>query len=208
MENSNETAPSAPQPVDPLDLGVWIGQAQAFSLVANRCSAAQAECLKRIHETRAYAALNLSWDQFCRERAGLSRTAAEDLIRRLDEFGAQYFHIASIVRLSPESYRLIATVVSEEGVELDGEIVPLTPENVPRIRRAVQLLREELERARKPALLPSIIDLKRRFDACFDELSLMSHHTLDASNEAAWRGMVNYGINKLRELSRRNPRVV
>jgi hypothetical protein len=41
------TTDAAANPVSTFDLGAWIGRGQAFSFVANHCSAAQAECLTR-----------------------------------------------------------------------------------------------------------------------------------------------------------------
>jgi hypothetical protein len=41
------TTHAAANPVSTFDLGAWIGRGQAFSFVANHCSAAQAECLTR-----------------------------------------------------------------------------------------------------------------------------------------------------------------
>ena len=33
-----------------LDLGAWLGRHQAFGMIANRCTAADAECLKTIRD--------------------------------------------------------------------------------------------------------------------------------------------------------------
>jgi hypothetical protein len=45
------TTDAAAHPLSTFDLGAWIGRGQAFSFVANHCSAAQAECLTRIRKT-------------------------------------------------------------------------------------------------------------------------------------------------------------
>jgi len=42
-----------------LDLGNWLGRGQAFSLIANKCSAAQAQCLKNIRGQGACKSLGL-----------------------------------------------------------------------------------------------------------------------------------------------------
>src|SRR5579871_1540557 len=93
MANSNEPAPT---PATPVDVGAWIGKTQAFGLIANRCSAAEAECLQHLRETRAYESLNLSWEQFCLQHVGVSRSWADDLISRLQEFGPGYFQLSRI----------------------------------------------------------------------------------------------------------------
>jgi hypothetical protein len=50
-----------------LDLGTWLGRKQAFGLMAGKCSAADAECLRNIRENKLYRCLQLNWDNFCRE---------------------------------------------------------------------------------------------------------------------------------------------
>jgi hypothetical protein len=42
------------------ELGKWIGRTEAFLLVANRCSAAQAECLRNLKESESYKMLGLT----------------------------------------------------------------------------------------------------------------------------------------------------
>ena len=96
---------AAVNPVPTFDLGAWIGRGQALSFVANHCSAAQTECLTRIRKEGLYKALNLTWDEFFKQHAGASRAHADEIIRRLEEFGAAYFRISEIIRISPQSYR-------------------------------------------------------------------------------------------------------
>ena len=123
------------------DLGTWVGRKQAFSLIAGKCSAADAECLRNIRENKRYRALNVSWDQFCREYAGLSRASADRFIRQLEEFGPRYFQLAGVTRITPEEYRLIAPAVSDGGVCCDGETIAIEPENAPRLTQAIETLR-------------------------------------------------------------------
>jgi hypothetical protein len=52
-------------------------------------------------------ALNLTWDEFCKQHAGASRAHADEIIRRLEAFGTAYFRISEIIRISPQSYRAI-----------------------------------------------------------------------------------------------------
>ena len=78
-----------------------------MSFVANHCSAAQAECLTRIRKEGLHKAMNLTWDEFCKQHAGVSRAHADEIIHRLKEFGSAYFRISEIIRSSPQSYRAI-----------------------------------------------------------------------------------------------------
>ncbi len=54
-------------------MGAWVGRQQAFAVIANKCSAAQALSLKQMKETRSHEKLGLSWHDFCQRHAGISR---------------------------------------------------------------------------------------------------------------------------------------
>ena len=124
-----------------LTLGSWLGRHQAFGLIANRCTAADAECLKTMKDSGEYRKLGLTWEGFCKQHAGVSRVYADRLIGHLDEFGANYFRLAELIQISGDTYRLIAAAVSEEGVAFNGECIPLARENRRRIMDAVQTMR-------------------------------------------------------------------
>jgi hypothetical protein len=67
-------SPLSPADVALLDLGVVLGQTQAYGVVAGRCSAAQALGLKRLREEKLYRRCSLTWGDFCRDH--LNRTFA------------------------------------------------------------------------------------------------------------------------------------
>jgi hypothetical protein len=118
MENHEEiTGTSA---WSPLELGTWIGKSQAFGAIAKSCTGAEAACLKQIRDYRSYESLGLTWEQFCPQHIGISRLSADRLIGRLEEFGEPYFQLAGMTRISAESFLIIAPVVTEEGLEVDG----------------------------------------------------------------------------------------
>jgi len=81
---------------DVYELGTWIGRRQAFASIAGSCSAADAECLRRVRDRKQYRALGMNWDDFCQKRIGINRRTAEQIIRRLEEFGPQYFTLAQV----------------------------------------------------------------------------------------------------------------
>src|SRR5205085_9184779 len=118
-------------------------------------SYAQAVCLKEIHDTRAYEQAGLTWDEFCTQQAGISRGTAETIIRRLDEFGEAYFRLAALVRISPEWVRQIADRLTAETIELDGEQIPLVPENACKIRAGIARLRDEIKSLRNHFRIPT-----------------------------------------------------
>jgi len=187
-----------------IDAGAWVGRQQAFAVIANRCSAAQALCLKQVRETRLYEKLELTWEEFCKEYAGISRAYADKLIQQHEEFGEAYFRLSEIARISPETYRKIAGQVSAEGLEFDGRTLALTPENAPKIRAAVQTLREQLKQAREAGqpTSPRITQLVIRLDALVEEVSTMARRLLDAGDRAEIQGLVAYAVNKWTRLAR------
>jgi len=185
----------------PFDAGVWAGKVQALSQVATLSASARAECLKQIRESRAYQAMGFSWDQFCTQRIGITSSYAARLIQRLEQFGKPYFDLMEIVPISADNYRAIAPAVSDRGIEIDGEVVPLTAENAPRIRKAVESLRADLRRALDLRAHPTVTDLVSRFDAWFTDLHHQAGYRLDRDRQASLRGLTHYAINKLRELA-------
>src|SRR5260370_8007554 len=86
-----------------LNLGMWLGRHQAFGLIANQCSAGDAECLKIIRENEEYKKLGLSWEEFCIGHAGVSRESAARLIHYLKEFATTYFHLAPLMQTSTQT---------------------------------------------------------------------------------------------------------
>jgi len=121
-------------------LGTWLGRKQAFAALAGRCSAADAECLRQMREQKAYVALGMNWEKFCKERVGMSRAAADRLIRQLEEFGPKYFELAAVTRIAPEQYRQIAASVTDRGVVCGGDTIEICGENAPRLAEAIESL--------------------------------------------------------------------
>ena len=186
-----------------IDAGAWVGRQQAFAVIANQCSAAQALCLKRVRETRLFEKLELTWEEFCKEYAGISRENADRLIRQHEEFGDAYFRLSEIARISPETYRQIAGQISDEGLELDGGKLALIPENGPKIRAAIQTLRVQLKQARDASqpTMHGMVHLQVRLDALIEEFTEMAHRPMDTDHRAALRGLAVRTIHKLTDLA-------
>jgi hypothetical protein len=123
-----------------LHLGTWLGRRQAFSLIAGKCSAADVECLRALREEKEYRYLRMNWEKFCRKHLGISRAAADRLIRQLEEFGPTFFELGLVTRITPEDYRLIAGAITEDGLSYNGETIPITERNGPRLAEAVDAL--------------------------------------------------------------------
>ena len=145
-----------------LNLGTNLGRHQAFGMVANRCTAADAECLRSIRQSGHYKRLGLTWQQFCSGRAGISRAYADRLIRQLEEFGANYFRLAEVMEISPNTYRLIASSVTDAGIEIGGETVPIRPDSREKIGVVVESARRRAKAAPEPAArAPKVGGLRR-----------------------------------------------
>ena len=125
---------------DVLDLGAWLGRKQAFTLIAGRCSAATVVCLRKIREGKRYRTLGLTWEQFCRQRAGVSRAWADKVIQQLEQLGPAWFELSSVTRITPDQFRLIADAVTGEGLSYADEPIEIIPENAPMLAQAIEIL--------------------------------------------------------------------
>src|SRR5690349_25180288 len=94
-----------------LDLGSVMGQCHTFGAIAGLCSAAQAATLKRLREERCYLRVSANWRAFCTDYLKMSQTQADHIIQLWDEFGAGYFELAQLTRISPATYRAVAPTI-------------------------------------------------------------------------------------------------
>jgi len=135
-----------------LDLGVALGQHQTFSLMAGRCSAAQAAGLRRLREEKNYKRCTPHWEDFCPNYLKISRSEADKIIRLWEEFGVGYFEVAQLTRISPETYRAIEPVVKDGALHFDGEALELDVDNSRKIAAAVAELRRRASAKKSPQL--------------------------------------------------------
>jgi hypothetical protein len=201
---------------DWVDMGAWVGRQQAFAVIANQCSAAQALSLKQMKETACHDKLGLTWDDFCQRYIGLSRRHADRIISQYNEFGETYFRLASLAQISQEGYRQIAPAVEDNCIEIDGEQVPLVPENAARIRafiRARRSPRPAEPKAKKTdprAVPPGVPALHFRLRALVEEVKKyvlpgLSDKTLECLQDTAELGVREWHAI-LRRLHELNPR--
>jgi hypothetical protein len=133
------------------NVNAWLGRHQAFALIANRCAAADAECLKAIRDSGEYKELGVTWDEFCIKYAGMTRPYAEQHIHCFEEYGEKYRRMAEVMSMSPATYRLIGGAVTDQGLEFQGEYIPVVPANREKIAAAVKTIRAQ-RKASKPAI--------------------------------------------------------
>jgi hypothetical protein len=133
------------------ELGHSLGQNHAFAVVAGRCSAAQAAGLHRMREEGFHQHCGMTWDEFCPAYVKMSRAEADRIIRIWQEFGAGYFELAQLTRVSPETYRAIASSVKDGHLLHNGESIAINPENSRKVAVAVAQMRREFAAAKKSA---------------------------------------------------------
>ena len=167
-DETNESTPAVDAGQETLlTLGTWLGRHQAFGLIANQCSAGDAECLKILRENEEYKKLGLTWEEFCIGYAGVSRSYADRLIQYLEEFGTNYFHLAELMQISAETYRLVADSVGDAGMEVNGETIPINRANRRKILAAVRARRTNAESKR--VRQPKVSWARKRLDSFFSE---------------------------------------
>jgi hypothetical protein len=188
-----------------LDLGLWLGRRQAFGLIASRCSAADAECLKKIRESSSYRELGLTWEEFCKQRAGISRSYADRMIQQLNEFGEAYFHLAEIMQMSTEQYRQIADSVVDVEIEYAGEKITICRENADKIVHAVSMLTRQCEQTPlgPVRLNRRLATSRKRFDAWLADIDSLAQSQTGESRDkigALLSGHVLPALNRLQEV--------
>jgi hypothetical protein len=149
-----EQIPELPPEVkDALDLGMLLGNNQALGLVAGRCSAAQADGLKRLREEEKFKAVAPRWRDFCSRYLHLSGAEADRIIQLWNEFGAGYFEMSQFARISPDVYRAIAPSIRDGALHTNSEVIELNVENSRRLAAAVAEVRKK---TRLPKPVPTL----------------------------------------------------
>ena len=166
------------------DLGVMMGSRKAFASVAGRCSAADAECVRRMRDEKLYLRKCPSWEEFCRQYLGLSKTHANRVIRYLEEFGPSYFELAQLTRITPEQYRAIAPAIRDNTILIKGEAIALLPENSDRIAAAVAELRKPPQDTAAPAVVEQLSAFQRRFDRIISEFAEFSRTSMSLAERS------------------------
>jgi hypothetical protein len=127
-----------------LELGVILGQNHAFGFIAGRCSAVQAETIRRLREEKLYKRCCEKWRDFCPKYLKMSQPEADRIIRLWEEFGPAYFELSQLTRISAETYRAIAPNIGEGVLYFNGEAIDLTADNSRKVAAAVAEMRSAL----------------------------------------------------------------
>jgi hypothetical protein len=169
-----ETEPE-PDDTGNLHLGELLGRREAFSLIAARCSAADAACLREIRNEKSYKNVAKNWSAFCSKYLSMSLRHANRIIGYLDEFGPEYFELAQLTGIPVDAYRAIAPAVKDQALHYDGQIIALLPENAEKLAEAVAKLRHR--GVPEPAALSAderISRIERRLAQLETEISVLA----------------------------------
>jgi hypothetical protein len=158
--------PAGPQS---LDMGILLGQNQAFGLIAGRCSAAQAVAIRRLRSEKLYRSVTPKWSDFCATHLKMSKRNADQIISLLEEFGPGYFEVAHITRISPETYRALQPSIRDGALHHDGQAIALIEANAQQLATAVAKVRRAKAPQTPDPLLERIATLDRRCAAILDE---------------------------------------
>jgi len=169
-----DTPPGAalpPELAELLLLGQVLGQNLSFAIMAGRCSAAQAEALLRIRESRLYLRCSPSWKQFCPEYLHISGTQADRIIRLWQLHGPAIFELRQPIRISPEAYNAVEPFIQDHALHFNAEAIELDPQNSQKIADAVAELRRAMPPKEKPApTVPELLaELAKQSQARFSQ---------------------------------------
>src|SRR6185369_13627781 len=145
---------------------------EAFTVVAARCSAADATILRDIRENKLYEGRAKDWEEFCSTHLHISKTNANRTIRYLEEFGPAYFEVAQLTRISPETYRAIAPSIRDQSLHHNGDTIALIPENAEKVAAAVADLRKSAAPSTPPAPEHPVDRLERRCTELLKEIEV------------------------------------
>src|SRR5215467_8432280 len=90
-----------PEVADVLQTGVVLGQSQSLAMVSGRCSAAQAEALLRLRESKCYLRIARTWKEFCPQFLNMSSSQVDRIIHCFEEFGPSFFELQRLISISP-----------------------------------------------------------------------------------------------------------
>ncbi|HEX6040291.1 hypothetical protein [Longimicrobium sp.] len=128
-----------------------VGQAQAFNLVRAFADASMLSKLARIKEEGSYAALGLTWEQFCRA-LGTTRSTMDERLAEAEQLGSDFIELAAELGLNRQTRRALRAAAPEQLPRLedgswtfpDGRVVPVDADHQAELREAMEDLAEQI----------------------------------------------------------------
>jgi hypothetical protein len=122
------------------NLGQWMGRREAFGLIAGRCSAAEIEIVKKIRDEKLYQSYSRDWEEFCPRHLHAVRRSVDREISYLQRFGPAFFTVRQLTHVSVREYEAIAGHITEQGVHVDGAVIPLHSDATDQLSTALEEL--------------------------------------------------------------------
>ena len=144
--SSSTTTAGSPE----AELGTILAERKRLGSASGRCSAAQAESLRKLRDLKLYVSRCVTWDEFCPRYLGLTKVFANRAIEAWEEFGPAFFELAELTRITRDEFRAVASRVNNKMFHADGEAIALTPENASRVATALEKLRRSSAAPIKP----------------------------------------------------------
>jgi hypothetical protein len=202
-ETVTELSPVAESPeVESLELGILLGQNQAFALVAGRCTAAQAALLARLRDEKKYQKYSARWRDFCPKYLNISASQADYLIGMWKKYGAGFFELRQLIRISSKTYETLEPLIQEGALHFNGEAIDIDPENSQKVAAAVAELRRAMP-PKPPAEPPStdpLDDLSRRCEAILSEFDEIGGKKLQGEEGRRFGIVLNWASARLQQL--------
>jgi len=194
-----------PEIAEVLQAGLVLGQNQTFALISGRCSAAQAEALLRLRESKCYLRVAKTWREFCPKFLNISYSQADRIIRCWQKFGPGFFELQKLISISPETYRAIEPAIKDGALHFGNEAIELDPENSRKVVAAVTELRRSLP-PKKPVpaatLQERIVSLDKRCDSLLAEFAEIAQVKCNAKDRDLFEIVVNRACAALQNLER------
>ncbi|HTS24608.1 MAG TPA: hypothetical protein VMH81_01960 [Bryobacteraceae bacterium] len=185
----------SPEIAEILRAGMAIGHNQSFALVSGRCSAAQAEALHRLRESRCYQPVAGSWKEFCPQFLNMSSSRADRIIRCWQEFGPSFFELHNLISISPEVYRSIEPAIQNGAIHCNQEAIAFDPENSQKVLAAVTELRKSLS-PKPPPPPPTVEDRLEALDRTCDAVVAEFHQIAGMMCKGAARSRFEIVLNR------------
>lgn len=153
MTNENDKLPVQQEDVE---LGMILGERRVFGMIAGRCGAAHAECLRKLRDEKRYLKYAPNWKEYCERYLKISKPTADREIALLKKHGSLYFETRALTGISPREYELIKPHIHADGIHAGGEVIALIPENAQRAIDAVAKLQAEAAAAEPEKPAPTV----------------------------------------------------
>ena len=152
-----------------------------------------------------------NWRDFFTKYLKISGSEGDKIIRLWEEFGASYFELAQLIRISPEGYRAIEPAVKDGALHHEGESIEFDAENSRKLAEAVTELRSEAAHTKPARKAPRqremherIADLDRSWTKLIREFQQISRKERSGENWILLTRVLMRARSELSQLEREN----